>query len=56
MSSLQIDNNLTFPMPSNSQGILSFISIQFKRSLIIIFLDFFQNKIIDDKSKDGAEW
>jgi len=34
-------------------GILSFISIQFTLS---IFLDFFQNKIFDDKSKDGALW
>jgi len=32
-------------------GILSFVSIQFTLS---IFVDFFQNKIIDDKSKDGA--
>ena len=35
------------------RGILSFISIQLTWS---IFLDFFQNKTIDDKSKDGALW
>ncbi len=35
------------------KGILNFISIQLIWS---IFLDFFQNKIIDDKSKNGSLW
>jgi len=40
-----------------SLGILSFISIQYQFNLHDQFLlDFFQNKIFDDKSKDGALW
>ena len=35
------------------KGILRFISIQFTLS---IFFEFFQNKIINDISKDGASW
>jgi len=38
-------------------GILSFISIQYQFNLHDQFLlFFFQKKIIDDKSKDGALW
>ena len=37
--------------PGNIQLHINSVSIQLTCS---IFLDFFQNKIIDDKSKDGA--
>jgi len=39
------------------KGILSFIYIWYQFNLPHQFLiDFFQNKIINDKSKDGALW
>ena len=45
--------SIDFEYEGNIMFHINSISIQFT---IPLFLDFFQNKTIDDKSKDGALW